>query len=175
MSIRATFVRFAALGVMLLIPGALTLRAETAILEATADASAPGGAASAKAAVLQGPGTLMLGFKTWSIFKWNVISAELFLHVAKGPAPGALEIAVIPDPWTEGNPPEVSVKFKFVPHKASVEPQGWISIKVDAALVEEITAGKGHGLAVRMKSATAVNARESVAVKPYLIVNGGRA
>lgn len=174
MLFRANYLRLAGLCAVLLMPGAPVLRAETAILECTADASSPGGAASGKAATLQGPATMLFGFKTWNIFRWNVESAELFLHVAKGPAPTALEIAVVPSPWTEAGPPDVSAAFKFVAHKASSEPENWISIKVDPKLVGEITAGKGHGLAVRVKAASAVHTRESVAFKPYLIVNGGR-
>jgi len=159
---------------MLLLPGTACLQAENAILESTADASSPGGPASGKARELQGPGVMCFSFKTWTIFKWNVESADLFIHVSKGAAPTSLEIAVIPTPWTEAAPPEASASWKFVPHQSVSEPQGWVSIKVDPKLVEEITAGKGHGLAVRVKSAIGINTRESLAFRPYLIINGGR-
>ncbi len=165
--------RIAGLCTFLLLQASPGLLAESAILEATADVSASGGA-SAKSRDVQGPGVMFVAFKTWNIFRWKVESAELFLHISKGAAPAGVDIAVIPKPWLEGTPPDGSAGYKYVPHKATGEPEGWISIQVDPKLVEEITAGRGHGLAIRLKSAVALNTRESLAFVPYLVVNGGR-
>lgn len=174
MLLQLNCLRSACLGAVVLLSGATRLQAESAILESVADASTPGGSASSKARELQAPGVLFFSFRTWTTFRWVVDSAELFLHVSKGAIPSGLEVAVIPNPWIETSPPEASGAFKFVAHKATDEPQGWISIKVDTKLIEEITAGKGHGLALRLKSATSIHTRETLSYRPYLIITGGR-
>src|SRR4051812_31436494 len=89
----------------ILLSGTGYLRAENAILESVSDSSVPGGAASGKARELQGPAVMFFGFKTWTTFRWNVYSAELFLHVGKGAVPTSLDIAVIPAAWSEAAPP----------------------------------------------------------------------
>jgi hypothetical protein len=151
------------------------LNAESAILECTADGLSAGAATDTRAREMKLPGIIFVNFRTWNITRWQIDSAQLFLHVARGDMPKQVEIAVIPNPWAEVEPPKIdAAKLKWVAHPAEAEPQNWLAVQVDTKLVEEIANSKGHGLAVRVKENVTIHARESTTFVPYLIVAGGR-
>ncbi|MBC8165184.1 MAG: hypothetical protein H7Y20_04835 [Bryobacteraceae bacterium] len=150
-------------------------RAETAILECTADASGPGKPASGKAPALQTPGVLFLSFRTWNIPKWRIASADLFLHILQGGPPPKVRIAILTEPWTEAASSAIATgSLIFTAHAVNFQPQEWISIKVNARLMDEIAAGRAHGLAIRFSGPKplVIHARESGGFAPYMIVSG---
>jgi hypothetical protein len=123
------------------------------------------------------PGMILINFRTWNVTRWSVDNATVLLHVARGEAPATVDIASIPNPWGEIEPPAVDMtKLKFTPQKLSSEPENWLSIQVPGKLVEDIAANRAHGLVLRLKPAKelVVHSRESGTFSPYLIVTGGR-
>lgn len=91
----------------------------------------------------------------------------MFLHLGKGEIPRAVEIAVLPGVWSETDPPPVdTTKLKFTTHDAQHEPQDWLSVPVDAKLIEELMTSKSYWLAVRVKSSTVVHTRETRSFAP---------
>jgi hypothetical protein len=150
-------------------------RAETAVLECVADAVVSGGSVETKTRELKLPGIIFISFRTWNVTRWKVDSATLLLHLARGVAPAAVEIASIPQAWGEIEPPQFDAgKLKFVSVKASAEPENWLAMEVPAGLVEDTAANRAHGFAIRVKGVkdVAVHARESGTFSAYLLVTG---
>ncbi len=159
-----------------MLAGLLTvpLGAETAVLEAVADAAGPG---TGRVREFPAGNVIVIHFRTWGVFRWQVDSADLFLHIASGPVPTSVEVAIITDNWTEADPFTDTGKLAFTVCKSRSEPQDWISVRVPSAMVEELAAGRAPGgLAVRVKSAQplSIHARESSSFTPNLIVNGAK-
>ena len=151
------------------------VRGETAILECTADGAAGGGVAGMRAQEVRMPGTMYVSFRTWNVTRWMIDSATLFLHSGRGEAPRTVEIAVVPGIWSENDPPSADpARLKFTSHDVEREPQDWLSIVVDAKLIEELLSTKSHWLAVRVKNSAILHTRETRSYAPYLIVMGGR-
>jgi hypothetical protein len=155
----------------------LPAAAETAILECIADAGLSEGAVNTRAPEVKSPATLLVSFRTWNVTRWKVASATIMLHVLRGDALPPVELATVPQPWGEIEPPRLDpARLKFVPQKATDEPQGWIAIEVPGSMVEDVAASRAHGFVVRFKSGKdlTIHTRESVAFAPYLIVTGAR-
>jgi hypothetical protein len=154
--------------------------AETAVLECTSDTSIPikkGGLDwSGHATLLHLPDAALLNFAFAQAKGWAVTKATILLHVASGPPPQRLEIAVIQQPWDEESAPKLDLKnLRFLPSKVEMKPDGWLAISIEAPLVEMLAAGKAYGLAIREHSGTHeyfFNSRESLQYLPYLIVEG---
>jgi hypothetical protein len=154
--------------------------AETAVLECIADTSIPmkkGGLDwSGHATQLHLPDEALLDFGFAPARGWAITKATLLLHVASGVAPERLEVAVIQQPWDEESAPKLDLKtLRYLPAKIETKKDGWLTITVEAPLVEMMAAGKGHGLAIREHSGTReyfFHSRESLQYLPYLIVEG---
>jgi hypothetical protein len=149
--------------------------AETAILECTADAGALGGQVVTRGREVKAPALLLVSFRSWNVTRWNVESAKLFVHLARGDAPPAVEVAGIPQAWGEIEPPRLDIgKLHFVSQKATDEPERWLAIDVPASLVEDVAANRAHGFVLRFKSTKdlTIHTRESITYAPYLIVTG---
>src|SRR5688572_13682588 len=161
--------------VFLLLADNRPARAETAVLECVADAVASGGTIATRTRELKLPGIILISFRTWNVTRWKVDGATLLLHVARGEAPRTVEIATIPEPWGEIEPPKFdAAKLKFVSVKASAEPENWLAMEVPGGLVEDTAANRAHGFAIRFKAAKefVIHARESGTFSPYLLVMG---
>lgn len=155
---------------------ALCASAESLILDCVGDGYSSGAAVTTATRELRLPGMALFAFRTWNIAGWRVDGATMFLHVAKGEPPAKVEIATFPDSWREAEPPRLDpAKLKFALHDVSVEPQNWVTIQVQPALMQELAGGKAHGLVVRSKGKEwVVHARESASFAPKLFVAGGR-
>ena len=151
--------------------------AETAILECVADAGSSGGVVTTRGREIKMPGMLLISFRTWNVTGWKVENATLLLHVSRASGLPAVELAAIPQPWGEAEPPRLDAgKLKFVSQKATDEPESWLAIEVPGSMVEDMAASRAHGFAVRFKPGKdlTVHTRESVSFSPYLIVTGTR-
>jgi hypothetical protein len=151
--------------------------AETAILECVADGGTSGGAVLTRGQEIKLPGMLLVSFRTWNVTRWNVESATLLVHIARGDAPITVELAAIPQPWGEIEPPRLdTAKLKFATQNATNEPENWLAIQVPGSMVEDVAANRAHGFVVRFKSGKdlTIHTRESVTYAPYLIVTGSR-
>ena len=153
-----------------------SLHAETTMLDAIADGNSSGAGVITTAQEMPMPGLALFAFRSWNIAGWQIDNATMFLHVAKGTAPSKIDVATIPTPWRESEPPHLDEsKLKFVTHDVTVEPQNWITVQVQPALVEELAAAKAQGLVLRFRGkGCVIHARESKSFIPRLFVSGGR-
>jgi hypothetical protein len=153
-----------------------SLQAETSMLDAIADGHSSGSGVITTGQEMPMPGLALFAFRSWNIAGWKVDYATLFVHVSKGEAPSKIEVATIPTPWLESEPPRLDEsKLKFVAHDVSVEPQNWITIQVQPALIEELANAKAHGLILRVRGKHCVfHTRESKSFVPRLFISGDR-
>ena len=122
------------------------------------------------------PGYALFALRSWNVAGWKIDNATLFLHVAKGAPPSTVEVALVPQPWRESEPPKLEfAKLKFIPHDVSLEPQSWATVQIDPELIQELASGKAHGLVLRFKGKEFVlHSRESAQFAPKMYVLGGR-
>ena len=175
--VRATRFNHFAIAILL---GALLqaekLQAENVILDCVGDGYSSGGEFLTNTPELRMPGYALFGFRSWNVAGWRIDNATLFLHVSKGTPPSNVEVAITPQPWRESEPPRLELtKLKFVPHEVSIEPQSWATVQIQPALVQELAAGKAHGLVLRFKGKEfLLHSRESAQFAPKMYVLGGR-
>ena len=167
-----------------LVLAAMTVaRAETAILECTADgwAQVQKGKAwliDGRSAELRLNGSdqlVLLQFRVSAIPRWKVEKATLLLHLAGGRLPARLGVSTVRAAWGE-----VEAKFTLEPSARQTVtvkplPAGWLSLEVSAALAQELVDGRASGLSVREQAPVAsfrFHARESLQFAPYLVVEG---
>ncbi|HYI94011.1 MAG TPA: hypothetical protein VEX68_10745 [Bryobacteraceae bacterium] len=153
-----------------------SLQAENVILDCVGDGFSGGGEFLTSTSELRMPGYGLFAFRSWNVAGWRIDNATLFLHVAKGTPPSTVEVALVPLPWRESEPPKLEVgKLKFIPHDVSLEPQSWATVQIEPALIEELASGKAHGLVLRFKGKEfLLHSRESAQYAPKMYVLGGR-
>ena len=118
------------------------------MLEAIADRHSSGSGVITAGQEMPLPGLALFAFRSWNIAGWKIDYATMFLHVTKGTAPSQIDVATLPTPWRESEPPRLEEsKLKFVAHHVTVEPENWIAIQVQAPLVEELASTKSRDLA----------------------------
>jgi hypothetical protein len=146
------------------------------MLDAIADGHSSGSGVITTGKEMPMPGLALFAFPSWNITGWKVDYATLFVHVPKGDAPSKIEVATIPTPWRESEPPRLDdSKLEFVVHDITVEPQNWITINVQPALIEQIANAKAHGLVLRVRGKQCVfHTRESKNFVPRLFISGAR-
>ncbi len=135
------------LGIIAVLLGSLPAGAATAILNAIAE--------------MQSARELVVEFRAASAEGWKVSRAALFLHAAKGAPPKRVRVALV-----DGRKPRRMRAFE-----ASPQPQGWVKVSLDAALVEAMAAGRGSGLAVE-QGKVRFHGLDPISTQPYLIVEG---
>lgn len=134
----------------------LTLHAETALLECTADIR------------FDKPGHV-LTFRVGAIEHWKIEKAVLMLHVARGPESGTVQLALVTSPWNESSttaPPAGDA----VEANESVKPDHWVAIPVPAAMAQAVADGKASGIAV--SGPQTFDSRRTIQFSPFLAVVG---
>lgn len=112
----------------------------------------------------------LLNFRFDSIRRWHVDKASLFLHLSSGEAPEQLDIAPVPERWSERNR-AARRRYAFLTHSVHTESGGWLSVPLRQPILEELIRGKAWGLAVSSSTDTAMHSRESEHT-PYLLIDG---
>ncbi|MGH9719664.1 MAG: DUF7594 domain-containing protein [Bryobacteraceae bacterium] len=150
------------------------IRAETAVLECTADtwvrtqSTAENG--PARALKVQGRKEFaLLRFRTAAIEGWNVSKATLWLHPLGTPAQ-RLRIAAAVTDWNEGEAPKIALRPGRAFRATRLE-GGWITIALDPALA---SSPKGLILTGADSKPYQFDSRETVGHAPYLVVEGAR-
>lgn len=112
----------------------------------------------------------LLNFRFDSIRHWHIDRASLYLHLSSGETPEQLDIAPVPERWSERN--RVSRRrYAFLTHSVHAEAGGWLSIPLRQPILEELIKGKAWGLAVSSATDAAMHSRESEHT-PYVLIDG---
>jgi hypothetical protein len=153
------------------------LRAETTLLECTADAwyanrdsKWEGSAQTLK--LTTSDDIILLAFRFAAIEHWKVEKAVIVLHLAAESRPAELMVSLTDTPWRESSskPPPLR---ETGPAVEKVKPDGWISIPVPQAMAQALADGKATGLALSSKQARQIfHSRETIQYSPFLAVIG---
>lgn len=140
----------------LLLP--VTAKAETALLECTANARASE--------------YFLVQFRVSAIQGWTVEKALLLLHVGGKASRQRVEIAPILSLWKESSPIVPSLG-KSTLIEEQPRPDGWVSISLPLEMVQPLIDRKSYGFAIRKRNR--YDSRETIQYSPYLVVQGKRA
>jgi len=113
----------------------------------------------------------LLNFRLDPVRNWRIDKANLMVHLAGGETPDQLDVAVVRDKWSEKKPASRH-RYAFLIHTVHPEPDGWLSVPLRQAIVDDLLAGKVWGLAISGVSATRLHSRESGTYAPYLLIEG---
>jgi len=113
----------------------------------------------------------LLNFRLEAVRSWHIDKASLMVHLAGGDAPDQLDVAVVPDKWSEKKPASRR-RYAFLIHSVHPEPDGWLSVPLRQTIVDDLLSGKVWGLAISGAPSTRLHSRESITFAPYLLVEG---
>jgi hypothetical protein len=162
--------------------GLPALRAETAVLECTADAwlvAQSQGQLNGLGRELVLNGTkkvVLLNFRTSHIAGWKLQGATLMLHQHAGRAPSRLDIAIITDQWLEtASAWHLTTPKRVLSFAVTALPEGWLEVKLAPQFIEALAAGHGSGIVVSERgraSERVFGSRETLKFAPYVVVDG---
>jgi hypothetical protein len=115
--------------------------------------------------------TALLNFRFDPVRNWRIDKANLMLHLAGGEPPDELDVAVVRDKWSEKKPASRH-RYAFLVHPVHPETDGWLSVPLRQAIIDDLLSGKAWGLAISGGSSTRLHARESITFAPYLLIEG---
>jgi hypothetical protein len=113
----------------------------------------------------------LLNFRLDPVRNWRIDKASLMVHLARGETPDELDVAVIRDKWSEKRPASRH-RYAFLIHPVHTEADGWLSVPLRQAIVDDLLSGKVWGLAISGTSAAWLHSRESITFAPYLLIEG---
>lgn len=113
----------------------------------------------------------LLNFRFDAVRHWHIDKASLYLHLASGESPEQLDIAPIPERWSERKRASRR-RYPFLTHNVHTEAGGWLSVPLRQPIVEDLINGKAWGLAVSSSTGAAMHSRESAEHTPYLLIDG---
>ena len=113
----------------------------------------------------------LLNFRLEPVRNWHIDKASLMVHLAGGDTPDQLDVAVVREKWSEKKPASRR-RYAFLIHSVHPEADGWLSVPLRQAILDDMLSGKVWGLAISGASATRLNSRESIIYAPYLLIDG---
>jgi hypothetical protein len=153
------------------------LRAESILLECTADgwyanhdSKWEGSSQTLKLAAADD--VILLAFRVAVIEHWKVEKAVIVLHLAAASQPAELMVSLIDSPWRESSSKPPSLR-EASPTVEKIKPDGWISIPVPQPMAQALADGRATGLALNSGKASQIfHSRETIQYSPFLAVVG---